>query len=186
MKLYKEVKCSDRLPEESVPINTTHGLTNTRLYNTWDTMKARCYRQNNKCFPMYGGAGIKVCDEWINNPKAFIDYCMTLEGWDDKSLSLDRIDPYGNYEPGNIRFTTPAIQSRNQRKRKGNNPFTGVEDGVEFSKPYELPTEEEMVKVIRAWDDYYLAYDDEYPAMEAHKALAKAITAITNLLKEKS
>ena len=60
---------------------------------------------------------------------------------------------------------------------------TGVEDGVEFSKPYELPTEEEMVKVIRAWDDYYLAYDDEYPAMEAHKALAKAIT---NLLKEKS
>ena len=126
MKLYREVKCSDRLPEESVPINTTHGLTNTRLYNTWDTMKARCYRQNNKCFPMYGGAGIKVCDEWINNPKAFIDYCMTLEGWDDKSLSLDRIDPYGNYEPGNIRFTTPAIQSRNQRKRKGNNPFTGV------------------------------------------------------------
>jgi hypothetical protein len=51
----------------------THHMTNTRLYNIWDTMKARCHRKNSKDFKNYGARGITVCEEWRNRLKAFID-----------------------------------------------------------------------------------------------------------------
>lgn len=100
-----------------------HGLTDTRLYVKWTSMKSRCYNSNNKDYPKYGGRGIIVVDEWKHNPVAFVNYCMTLDGWDDESLELDRINTNGNYERNNIRFTTELIQSRN--KNVYNNNKTG-------------------------------------------------------------
>lgn len=41
---------------------TTHGLTNSRTYRTWDAMKGRCYRPRNNRYYMYGAKGIRVCD----------------------------------------------------------------------------------------------------------------------------
>jgi hypothetical protein len=40
---------------------------------------------------------------------------MTLDGWDNPKLELDRIDVNKGYEPNNLRFVT---RSQNQRNRR--------------------------------------------------------------------
>ena len=44
--------------------HTTHGLSNTKLFNVWGGMKRRCYTTTTSNYENYGGRGIKVCDEW--------------------------------------------------------------------------------------------------------------------------
>jgi hypothetical protein len=95
--------------------NTKHGLSQHPLYRRWAGIKERCYNANYKAFPYYGGRGITMSDLWLNNPAAFIAYCETLQGYGDCSLSIDRINNDGNYEPGNIRFATASEQSFNTR-----------------------------------------------------------------------
>lgn len=113
--------------ERTSNATTKHGLYGTRVYREWFSVKERCYNKNYKDYVYYGGRGIVMYDEWINSPLLFGNYCMTLEGWDNNSLSLDRINNDGNYEPGNLRFATKTTQARNQRLRKNNKTgYTGV------------------------------------------------------------
>ena len=76
---------------------------------------------------MYGGKGITVCDEWLNDPLAFVKYCRTLNGWDDPKLTIDRIKSDQDYKPGNIRFATHTVQARNIGLKSNNTTgYTGV------------------------------------------------------------
>ena len=93
-----------------------HGLTKHPLYKVWQDMKTRCYNNNNVNYKNYGGRGIIVCEEWLNDPKAFYDFALS-HGWS-KDLTIDRIDNNGNYEPNNCHFITRAENNRNQRKTK--------------------------------------------------------------------
>ena len=61
---------------------------------------------------MYGGKGIKVCDTWQYSFDAFAADMGPHPG---KGLTLDRINTYGNYEPGNCRWTDMKTQNRNRR-----------------------------------------------------------------------
>lgn len=45
-------------------LTKTHGLKKTRLYRLWSGMKARCNNPNTVSYRLYGGRGIKVCNEW--------------------------------------------------------------------------------------------------------------------------
>lgn len=76
---------------------------------------SRCYDPNHKAYPNYGGRGIGICDEWRNDRKAFLRYAVTLPGWSDPALELDRIDNEGGYEPGNVRIVPRTINARNRR-----------------------------------------------------------------------
>ncbi|GHV74233.1 hypothetical protein AGMMS49940_15350 [Spirochaetia bacterium] len=91
----------------------THGLTNTVLFSRWHGMLDRCYREKAQNYYNYGGRGITVCNEWRNNFQAFYDWAM--ENGFDESLTIDRIDENGNYEPGNCRWATSGQQSINKR-----------------------------------------------------------------------
>ena len=97
-------------------VNTTHGKCNTRLYDSWTDLKQRCYNKHNKRYKDYGGRGIEVCDEWRNNFQAFYDWAMS-NGYND-SLTIDRIDVDGNYEPSNCRWATLKQQLRNTTRNK--------------------------------------------------------------------
>lgn len=116
---YREVKCSDRLPDYDTEEGIYPPIHSVVVPALWE-----------------------INTEGFHIISSFYDY--TNEYW---HINLIEYDP----------------------PKKG---------PVYWLEPYELPTEEEMIKVIRAWDDYYLAYNNEYPAMEAHKALAKAITKL--------
>lgn len=79
-------------------------------YNSWRHAKRRCRNPNNIKFNSYGGRGIKFDPRW-DKFKAFLaDMGVRPEG-----TSLDRIDPNGNYEPGNCRWATPKEQARNRK-----------------------------------------------------------------------
>jgi hypothetical protein len=111
-------------PKKIIHKNTKHGWFGTKLYQTWANMKRRCFNKNDKNFSRWGGRGITVCDEWMEFV-LFKDWALS-NGYDE-SLSIDRIDNNGNYEPSNCRWTTRAVQSRNQNKPSNNTTgFKGV------------------------------------------------------------
>ena len=56
--------------------HTTHGLTNTKLYGVWSTMKSRCYNKNREKYKDYGGRGIRICDEWLNDFSVFYEWAI--------------------------------------------------------------------------------------------------------------
>ena len=103
-----------------------HRLRKHKLYYKWSNIKQRCTNPNSASYKNYGGRGITVCDEWLNNPEAFIIYCIKLPNWNKPKYTIDRINNNGNYEPNNIRFSTRHIQVTNVRKRKSKTGYTGI------------------------------------------------------------
>jgi hypothetical protein len=92
---------------------TTHGMTNTRLYYIWKNMKSRCFNPNNQDYLDYGGRGITVCQEWVND---FVNFMMwSLQHGYNDTLTIDRINVNGNYEPSNCRWATQKVQCNNTR-----------------------------------------------------------------------
>jgi hypothetical protein len=98
-----------------------HNLYKHPLYGVWEGMKQRCYNTNAKYYENYGGRGIKVCDEWVNDPKSFVEW--GLSHGHEKGLQIDRKDNNGIYSPENCRFVTHSTNSANQRVKK--NSTTG-------------------------------------------------------------
>lgn len=93
-----------------------HGLRYTRLYTIWCKIKNRCYDSSASNYPRYGGRGITICDEWLNDPTAF--YTWSIDNGYQDTLSIDRIDNNKGYSPNNCRWTNATQQGRNKRNNK--------------------------------------------------------------------
>lgn len=95
------------------------GISQHPLKDIYHEMIARCTRSTHPRYADYGGRGIRVHPEWVEDFWAFIrDVGERPEGKTEAGRAywqLDRIDNDGNYEPGNVRWATPSQQSKNRR-----------------------------------------------------------------------
>jgi len=108
-------------------VHFKHGMKGTKTYYAWQNMKHRCYNKNNQDYSRYGGRGISVCAEWKHDFLAFHGYISQLDNYGLDGYTLDRIDSYGNYEIGNVRWATPHQQAANKGVRTiSASSYTGV------------------------------------------------------------
>ncbi len=82
-------------------------------HRAWESMKRRCYNKNYHLYHRYGGRGIAVCNEWLN------DYAQFLKDMGRKPngtirYSLDRIDNNKGYFPDNCKWSTDSEQNKNR------------------------------------------------------------------------
>jgi hypothetical protein len=87
------------------------------LYKTWIGMLSRCNYPKDKCYKYYGARGIRVAPHWYD----FINFITDIGERPHPSLTLDRIDNDGNYEPDNVKWSTKKEQAANRRNLRGSN-----------------------------------------------------------------
>lgn len=81
-------------------------------YNAWRSIKSRCLNPLDKSYASYGGRGIVICEDWQASFQKFLAHIGRRPT---ARHSIDRINNEGNYEPGNVRWSTPPEQMRNRR-----------------------------------------------------------------------
>lgn len=94
------------------------GLYQSRLYRIHHMMLCRCYTKSTTNYDLYGGRGIRVCEEWRGKNGFMNFYNWSMKNGYSDELSIDRIDVNGNYEPNNCRWATHEEQSNNMRRNK--------------------------------------------------------------------
>lgn len=87
-----------------------------KLYYAWRNLIGRCTSPNNRAYKNYGAKGVTVCPEWLNSADAFESWAKA-NGYAE-GMSIDRIDPAGNYEPSNCRWASMTEQRGNKRNRQ--------------------------------------------------------------------
>ena len=102
----------------------------TPTYNSWRKARERVYNPNAAGFKYYGGRGVEMCNRW----DSFENFLFDM-GERPADTTIDRINPFGNYEPDNCRWSTRQVQANNKRRAKkevGDDPIyrKGHADGV--------------------------------------------------------
>jgi len=100
----------------------THGFSNTRLYHIYKGIKQRCHNENNPAYMYYGGKGVSICNEWNCDYLKFKEW--SLNNNYDEFVSIDRINPDGNYCPENCRW----VSMQKQQNNKLNSMFVTIGD----------------------------------------------------------
>lgn len=117
------------------------GSAGNKLYRLRSYMITRCYNKKAINYKYYGGRGITICDEWLNDFDSFESWCID-NGWKE-GLQIDRIDTNGNYDPSNCRFVTSRRNNLNKRVRSTN---TSGYEGIGYHKRDCVFTSRIMVK----------------------------------------
>ena len=90
-----------------------HHLCNDPLYDIYYDIKKRCYNKKTIGYKNYGGRGIIMCNEWIDDVVAFINWGYN-NGYEN-NLQIDRINNDGNYTPVNCRWVSRHENKMNRR-----------------------------------------------------------------------
>ena len=107
-------------------------FTRNKLRVIWSAMKQRCFNPNSQDYKKYGEKGIRICNEWLNFEN-FYNWSLEngykyLPGKNGKNLlTIDRVDPKGDYKPSNCRWVDYLTQNTHLSKSKRNKSgYTGL------------------------------------------------------------
>lgn len=116
--LGKTKSCGCLKIDKTKESRTTHGKSDKeRLYTVWLGMRQRCNNSHNSDYKYYGAKGVKICEEW-NDYGVFREWSLAngyREDADFFDCTIDRINPFGNYEPNNCRWVSIKEQRNNRR-----------------------------------------------------------------------
>jgi hypothetical protein len=117
-------------------------------YKCWQNMRSRCNNPRSTGYQYYGGRGIKVCPEWNESIKAFVEDMGPRPSY---NHSIERLDRDGDYCPNNCKWATHSEQARNTSKNcvveYGEKALSVVEWGEELGiKPNTITT-----RLRRGW-----------------------------------
>lgn len=107
-----------------------------KLYHIYHGIKQRCYNPNNPKYNIYGGKGIKMCQEWLNDYEIFRAWAIENGYKDNARLSIDRKDSNKDYCPNNCQWITLSQNSAKaniglqKNKSKGDRMIGVSPDGV--------------------------------------------------------
>lgn len=98
----------ESLATRSITHGHSVGRRMSRELKAYGHARSRCTNPNDEKYPQYGGRGISMCSAWLNNAAQFISDMGPCP----PKHSIDRVNPNGNYEPGNCRWATSHQQAR--------------------------------------------------------------------------
>lgn len=128
-----------------------HGGSRTRLYKIWYGIIRRTEDNTREDFTRYGAKGIRMCCEWRDSFVAFRDWALE-NGYND-SLSIDRIDNLGNYEPSNCRWVSKSAQENNKRETKLLTIDGVSKTPAEWERVSGIPASRIRRRKSAGWDD---------------------------------
>lgn len=114
-------------------IKIIHGFTGKRFYKIWLGIKARCGKHRNYL-------DVKLCKRWNNflNFKKDMYKSYLLEYNKNNHITIDRINPFGDYEKGNCRWVTMAVQLNNKRNSRKITYLGETKTIAEWCKEYNM------------------------------------------------
>lgn len=121
---------------------------NEKLYHVYYGIKQRCYNSKNSKYYLYGGKGIRLCNEWNNDYEKFKIWSLKNGYKEEAGLSIDRIDSNKDYCPENcqwISLSKNSAKANKNRSKKGtmfavspNNELIEFTNISEFCRKYHL------------------------------------------------
>lgn len=135
-----------------------------KAYNAFHAAKQRCNNPNHPSYANYGALGVKCLFAHFHE---FLDHIGAPPSF---SASLDRIDPEGNYEVGNVRWSSAAIQAYNKKGSSlGSNLSIQKQKAILLDKKAEKQRRRDITE---AWSMVVLAIHRGGFSKEAIKHLA--------------
>lgn len=126
-----------------------YGHVGTRLYEIWIGIKKRCKNQNHRSYKWYGAKGVKICKEWDERFMNFYNWANS-NGYLE-TLTIDRKDCDGNYEPNNCRWVAKSFQNNNKSDNRFeifNNEKLTI---AQISKITHIPYQTIIGRLNRGW-----------------------------------
>lgn len=117
----------------------------THEYRSWKGIIQRCTNPARRSWKDYGGRGVTVCAAW----RDFACFIADIGTAPSPAHSVDRVDPNGNYEPGNCRWATRREQANNTRRTR----FLTLPDGRRVSRADYARETGQSYWTVRGMDD---------------------------------
>lgn len=147
------ISCGCFMRETVVERHLTHGMTKHPAYRSWINMKTRCENPEHDSYLLYGGRGVRVCEEWQNSFEVF---------WRDmgptwrKGLTVERMDVNGHYEPNNCCWATRKEQAGNRRTERLIDTPEGKMSVTKAAELFGLTRNTVFARIRYGWPDHLL------------------------------